>query len=326
MMNIPIFLASDENYAKYMAVTMTSIFTNTEEFIEFYILDGGITEETKKKFEELKSIKQNFSMEFIKVDMSLFKKFPNIGHFSLNMYLRYLIPDLKPNLNKVLYLDVDLIINGDIKKLYNIDLEEYPLGAVPYPVDSANSGYVAWSSSVKKGIGVAQDSLYFNSGVLSINCKYFREHDIQQSLFDKTAEMSKVLICPDQDVLNIIFENNYKILPANFNLIVDMTDKNIFEKYKNGFYILHYTGGKGYRPWLNSECPFADDFWISAKKTPFYNEMLEDLKQYDIAKNRKNKVLKINYHLLKLLDTITLNKFKFINKKTIKLRKMIKGR
>ena len=53
-MNIPIFLASDENYAKYMAVTMTSIFTNTEEFIEFYILDGGITDETKKKFEELK--------------------------------------------------------------------------------------------------------------------------------------------------------------------------------------------------------------------------------------------------------------------------------
>ena len=324
-MNIPIFLASDENYAKYMAVTMTSIFTNTEEFIEFYILDGGITDETKKKFDELKSIKQNFSIEFINVDMSLFEKFPNLGHFSLNTYLRYLIPNLKPELDKVLYLDVDLVVKGDIKEFYSTDLEGYPIGAIPYLIEG-NIEFAEWCEMLKHRIGMNQDSVYFNAGVLMIDCEYFRKHNMQKYLFDKTQEMASLLLCPDQDILNVTFENNYKTLPANYNLVIDMTDSNIFDKYKNGFYILHYTGGKGYRPWLNSECPFADDFWISAKKTPFYNEMLEDLKHYDIAKNRKNKVLKINYHLLKLLDTITLNKFKFINKKTIELRKMIKGR
>lgn len=324
-MNIPIFLASDENYAKYMAVTMTSIFTNTEEFIEFYILDGGIEEETKKKIEDLKNIKSNFSIEFITVDMSLFENFPNLGHFSLNTYLRYLIPDLKPELDKVLYLDVDLVVNGDISEFYNIDLEGYPIGAIPYLIEG-NVEYVDWCNGLKQTIGMNRESVYFNAGVLVIDCDYFRKHNMQKYLFDKTSEMANILLCPDQDVLNVTFENNYKILPANYNLVIDMTDKNIFDKYKNIFYILHYTGGKGYRPWLNSECPFAEDFWKLAKQTPFYNEMINDLKHYDIAKNRKNKLLKLQYHLYKMINVLTFKNLKFIDNKAVELRKLIKGR
>ena len=324
-MNIPIFLASDENYAKYMAVTMTSIFVNTEEFIDFYVLDGGITDETKKKFYDLKLIKQNFSIEFIKVDMSLFEKFPNLGHFSLNTYLRYLIPDLKPELDKVLYLDVDLVVKGDIKEFYNTDLEGYPIGAIPYLIEG-NVEFSEWCKILKNRIGMNQDSVYFNAGVLMIDCNYFREHNMQKCLFEKTQKMASLLLCPDQDILNITFENNYKILPTNYNLVIDMIDANIFDKYKNGFYILHYTGGKGYRPWLNSECPFAEDFWKLAKRTPFYEEMLNDLEKCDISKARRNYLLKMKYHLYKMINVLTLKKVKFIDKKTVELRKLIKGR
>ena len=323
-MNIPIFLASDENYAKYMAVTMTSIFTNTEEFIEFYILDGGIKEETKKKIEELKNIKSNFSIEFITVDMSLFENFPNIGHFSLNTYLRYLIPNLKESLNKVLYLDVDLVIHGDIKEFYSIDLEGYPIGAIPYLIEG-NTEYIDWCNNLKKTIGMETDSQYFNAGVLIIDCKSLREHDMQKYLFDKTAEMADILLCPDQDVLNVTFEKNYKTIPANYNLVIDMLNEAIFNKYKDGFYIMHYTGGKGYRPWLNSECPCGEEFWKYAKLTPFYDELIEDLEHYDIAKNRKNKVLKFKYQMCKMLNILTFKKIASLDKKLTELRKLIKG-
>lgn len=323
-MNIPIFLASDENYAKYMAVTMTSIFTNTEEFIEFYILDGGITDETKKKFEELKSIKQNFSMEFIKVEMSLFENFPTVAHFSANMYSRFLIPDLKPEINKAIYMDVDVIVNGDIKELFNIDLENYPIAATPY-LHELEANPENWCDSIKKRIGLNLRSKYFNSGLLLMDCDYFRKNNLQKFLFETTKEKAKDLLCPDQDILNITFENNYKILPANYNLIIDMTDKNIFDKYKDGFYVLHYTGGKGYRPWLNSECLGSQEFWKNAQNTPFYEQLLNDLSKNDIVKNRKNIRLVLMYRIYKILTILTFKKLKYFNKQKTKYSKLIKG-
>ncbi len=323
-MNIPIFLASDENYAKYMAVTMTSIFTNTEEFIEFYILDGGITDETKKKFEDLKLIKQNFSIEFIKVDMSLFENFPTVAHFTASMYSRFLIPDLKPEINKAIYMDVDVIVNGDIKELFNIDLENYPIAATPY-LHELEANPENWCDSIKKRIGLNLRSKYFNSGLLLMDCDYFRKNNLQKFLFETTKEKAKDLLCPDQDILNITFENNYKILPANYNLIIDMTDKNIFDKYKDGFYVLHYTGGKGYRPWLNSECLGSQEFWKNAQNTPFYEQLLNDLSKNDIVKNRKNIRLVLMYRIYKILTILTFKKLKYFNKQKTKYSKLIKG-
>ncbi len=323
-MNIPIFLASDENYAKYLAVVMTSIFINTESFVEFYILDGGLTEETKSKIQKLKLIKDNFSIEFIKPDMSKLANLPNIGYFSLNTYLRYLIPNLKPKLNKVLYLDVDLIVNGDIKEFYGISLENYHLGACPYLLEN-NIGQVEWCNKIKNIIGLNPKSRYFNAGVLLIDCEYFREHNLQKVLIDKTLELANILECPDQDVLNIIFENNYKVLPSSYNLVVDMISETLFDKYKNEFFILHYTGGKGYRPWINSNCPFGEYFWKYAKITPFYQELLINLSENDIIKNRKNKILNLKYHIYKILNKITQNKIKFVKNEYKKLQKKIKG-
>jgi len=110
---IPVFLISDENYAKYTAVTIKSVLSGTKEKIDFYLLDGGISSESKKIISEIVDTAGS-SIEFIPMELSLFKNFPDVAHFSLNMYFRYLIPELKPNLNKALYIDTDMIIGGDI--------------------------------------------------------------------------------------------------------------------------------------------------------------------------------------------------------------------
>ena len=68
MPNIPIFLSSDNNYAPFVATTMVSILANTNSFIEFYVLDGGITSENVEKIQSLKNNFKNFSIEFIKID------------------------------------------------------------------------------------------------------------------------------------------------------------------------------------------------------------------------------------------------------------------
>lgn len=323
-MNIPIFLASDENYAKYMAVTMTSIFTNTEEFIDFYILDGGITDETKKKFEELKSIKQNFSMEFIKVEMSLFENFPTVAHFTASMYSRFLIPDLKPEINKAIYMDVDVIVNGDIKELFNIDLENYPIAATPY-LHELEANPKNWCDSIKKRIGLNLSSEYFTSGLLLMDCDYFRKNNLQKILFETTKEKAEVLLCPDQDVMNLVFENNYKVLDYRFDIVIDMTSKEYLENALNDFCILHFAGGKGVRPWLNSECLGSQEFWKNAQNTPFYEQLLNDLSKNDIVKNRKNIRLVLMYRIYKILTILTFKKLKYFNKQKTKYSKLIKG-
>ena len=133
--NIPIFLSSDNNYAPFVATTIASICDNTKSFCEFYILDGGITQENQEKICKLKVQFNNFSIEFIKIDVE--KTFKNIdyknicNYVTISTYNRFLIPMLKLNTDKAIYLDVDVIVVGDILKFYEQDLNNHIIGAIP---------------------------------------------------------------------------------------------------------------------------------------------------------------------------------------------------
>ena len=77
MNTIPIFLSSDNNYAPYVATTIASICDNTKSFCDFYILDGGISKENQEKIYVLKEKFNNFSIEFINIDVD--KEFKSIN-------------------------------------------------------------------------------------------------------------------------------------------------------------------------------------------------------------------------------------------------------
>ena len=274
---IPVFLISDENYAKYTAVTIKSVLSGTKEKIDFYLLDGGISAESKKIISEIVNTAGS-SVEFIPMDLSLFKNFPDIAHFSLNMYFRYLIPELKPNLDKALYIDTDMIVGGDISKIYNTSLDGYGLGAVPYITEEL---HIKSFQKYKNNLDLPKNHLYFNSGLLLIDCKYWREHNISNALMTMTAKLINKLEMPDQDILNIVFTNNYKVLPRQYNLVVDETVKflniNDYTNSENDCFVLHFTGGKGVRPWVRFNVPCRKFFWEIAKQTPYYKDLQSEL-------------------------------------------------
>ncbi len=274
---IPVFLISDENYAKYTAVTIQSVLSGTKEKIEFYLLDGGITQESKDKISKVVKNTGN-DIEFIPIDVNLFQNFPNIAHFSINTYFRYLIPDLKPSIHKALYIDTDMIIKGDVSDIYNTDMDNHGIAAVPYLTEELKPHDLA---NYKKALNLPQSHKYFNAGLLLIDCDYWRQHNISQVLMTKTAELHNKLNMPDQDVLNIVFAENYKILPKQYNLIVDTSvkyfDFNHYLKTLDGCYVLHYTGGREVRPWMHAKVPCYQTFWNIAKQTPFYTDLLVEL-------------------------------------------------
>ena len=97
--NIPIFLASNDKYTPFVATTIASVCYNTKSFCEFYVLDSGISNLNKKRIELLKEKFNNFSVEYLKIDLNEFKDFQLLPHISLDTYSRFFIPILKPELD-----------------------------------------------------------------------------------------------------------------------------------------------------------------------------------------------------------------------------------
>ena len=285
---IPVFLACDEKYAKYATVTMVSILSGTSEPVDLYILDGGIAQETKIQIQRfLKSHHANLHhIEFIVVNQDLVRDFPSVQHFSLNTYFRYFIAELKPEIHRALYIDSDMVIIGNIAELYNTDMHGLAAAAVPYICNDkkfAKSGHHKWIQAQKEKLHMSPESLYFNAGLMIMDLDWFRKNKMQNKLVQMTLDWKDIITCPDQDILNMVFENKYEPLTPNFNIVVDITDDLVnINKYANQFIgkkctVIHYTGGFGKRPWTGSRV-LAKHFWRVAKHTPFYHDLRRQAK------------------------------------------------
>ncbi len=286
---IPVFLSADNGYAPFVATTIASICDHTRSFIDFYILDGGITEENKRKIEELKKLFSNFSIEFIPIDVDFyFRKFQtNSQYYSKSMYSRYLIPDIKPNIQKAIYSDVDVIVLGDIKSMYDIDLENYIIGAIasPFLMDKPIM------SEIKKNYNISQEHIYFCSGNLLIDCQKWRENNILKKLFDiQKAFLSDTPAC-DQDILNKCFDANYKEI--SYRYCATEYHLKYFQSCPD-MVIRHF--GVPTKPWMinpstkTSLCPNLLDFWKYAKMTLFYDELLNNVSDDEQQKSLMRKL------------------------------------
>lgn len=272
--SIPIYLSSDDKYAPFVATTMASICDNTTSFCEFYILDGGISRKNQDKICELKKQFSNFSVEFIETKGNTYIENINnrndVTHVTLATYNRLLIPEIKLNIDKAIYLDVDTIVLKDILDFYKQDLRDSSIGVV---ADSVPPKHI---NQVKDDIGMKQDSVYFNAGVLLIDCKRCREQNAVNKMFEIASKKQDKLHMADQDILNIFFENKKVLLDSSFNVL-----------YKhNSPHIRHFIGD--IKPWhINpqTECKYIAnliDFWKYAQMTPFYIELKSKTENQDL--------------------------------------------
>ena len=167
---------------------------------------------------------------------------------------------MKPNIDKVIYLDADTVVLDDIYKLYNENIDYY-IGAVAELT----------TTSCPRNIGIPKSHKYFNSGVLLINSKKWREDNIKDKLFEIGKKYSKLLAYPDQDILNKAFENNnYKILDYKYNAS-EGTKKSSSD---DNIIVRHYTGTKPDnlidKYYYDYNYENINEFWFYAQMTPFY--------------------------------------------------------
>ena len=313
--HIPVFLAADDNYAPFVATTMASILKNTKSHIDFYVLSDGITAKNKAKIANERKWFKNFSLRFIDIDKKL-EKLSGRNSLSRAMYGRFFIPELVPSIKKVLYLDVDMIVKKDIKKLYDVDLDKYAFAAVAEALriqKNCNDRLNEYFSA-----GIPSNHRYFNSGMLLMNAEKWREERIKDKLMEIALKYSgdKNFIYPDQDALNINFANNYKEVNKIMNNELHILNIYLDEEKNNGIteakliddtIVLHYSGG-GEKPWLNNRVKYANEFWQIVPYTDFADEIkqIHDNSQRDmkIMKNSDKNAKKVNKYVRRKLKLV----------------------
>lgn len=119
--------ATNESFALYMAVSITSLLeNNASHSVVVHILHSDLGEATTARLKMFETRYKNAKIQFHKIDDSRFEKFGlRIGHITRETYFRYMIAEVLPNIDRVLYLDGDTIVNGDISELFDTDLTNY---------------------------------------------------------------------------------------------------------------------------------------------------------------------------------------------------------
>lgn len=284
-MEINIALSSDRHYCKLLATTIVSIFENNQDVDDIcvYCLLFDVGENDVK---EIRQIATTYGRMINIIHTSHFCEIYRFWEYNEDgRYVRLLLPLLLPSIDKVLYLDCDTIVRHSLSTLFKYDLSGYYHAAV---LDTArmNARVESWIDDTDK---------YFNSGVMLINLKKWREDNIIEKFKSFKLIHSDKGIYRDQRILNGTISNNYIILPPEFNYMPEMRqfsvkhikrlcglkcfyDQNQIDKAIKDPIIVHFAGRSIDRPWfINSEHPFTVEYRNYMKKTEYtYFELWKD--------------------------------------------------
>ena len=270
---INIALSVDNNYVQHCAVLIASIIKNnkSEYRYKFHILDGGITDENKKNLEAMKEF-QEYSIEYYDMSKIDFSFLPlNRSWISAATYYRLLLTKVLPEtIEKIIYLDCDVIVVGDLAELWETDISD------------VCAGVVEDESSVRNSVKLGLNN-YFNAGVLLLNLQKLRESDFQTKWINYYKENESLIDLQDQDILNGVFNNNVKWLSLKWNANATLFAKPKYNHYynnkeasyaKKNRVIIHYTAE--YKPW-SKKCrhPLRKLYFKYLLYTPFKSNIYD---------------------------------------------------
>ena len=261
-----VVFATDKNYMYYTGVTLHSLIDNISPENEYVIviLHEELSATEQQFFHSLIKARNNVSLRLL--DMSDWinkigcENFFTRGRYPIAAYYRLFLPEILPDVDKVVYLDSDMLVRADIADLANTDLHGYALGAVK---DKWIAGFFLAPEKRQlikyclKTLHMKSWRNYLNSGMLIMDLVKMREINFKQQVLACIAEGIQFLLV-DQDIFNMIFENDYYAVESNWN---DM----MFESKRDHArsYIQHFSN---LAPWVSPYKPYAD-LWRGYAKT-----------------------------------------------------------
>ena len=272
---IPIFFTIDNGYAPYISVAIQSIIENASRDYNYKIivLHQELTEENIQKISSL--AKEGFEIKFVYMKDGLESITDRVenrlrcDYFTLTIYFRLFIPDMFPEYDKGIYIDSDVVVPGDISELYNHELGDNLVGAC---ADKSVVDVPELAKYMEEAVGVSKYE-YVNSGVLLMNLKAMREKEFSKRFLELLNKYHFDCIAPDQDYLNAMC--NGKILYLDEAWDAMPTDGK--EPLPNPK-LIHYNLFQ--KPWCYDNIQYEEYFWNYAKKTSYYDQIVEFKNNY----------------------------------------------
>ncbi len=202
-----LLFALDQNYIPQLKVLLTSLWINNPgEIFSLYLMYNNLPSQT---LDELATWckKTGYELSPIEVEESLFQSAPVNNRYPVEMYYRLLAAQILPDhVEKILYLDPDILVINPIRPLWETELDTHLFAA------AAHTGKTELANNVNRiRLGVEHD--YYNSGVLLMNLRQCRKEIVPKEIFDFVESHRKELMFPDQDILNAMYGS--RILPLD---------------------------------------------------------------------------------------------------------------
>ncbi|MGX6978647.1 glycosyltransferase family 8 protein [Vagococcus elongatus] len=204
---IDILVTLNENYMDPLKVMLTSLHhNNLEEEFRIWVVHESIGQE---KMAELENLTHYFGWELHnkQIEHRWLDEAPTIKRYPKEMYFRLLCGEILPEeVNKVIYLDPDILIINSIRKLWDTDLGGHMIAA------STHTGTTNLTSEINK-LRLGTDHEYFNSGVMVMDLTIARTKIKLEDIIAVIEKHGAELLLPDQDVLNLLYGKHIKEVP-----------------------------------------------------------------------------------------------------------------
>lgn len=308
---VSVVIASDNNYTAHLGALIASIQNNIskEYFLDFIILDGGISEYNRLLLTNM--LMQDVSIQFLDLKSEFASQSVHM-HFSKATFYRLILDRLIQDRSKVLYIDCDTIVLGDIGELFFTDLEGNAIGAVfdyimhhfcQIGVPSISTiGSIKSKEYLQHYVGLKDNwDKYFQAGVILFDLDKLRKLDLSEVMVKSLLDKKYWFL--DQDILNKYFLGNVKYLDPKWNVV------NCGDEVRNGLSdkqlkeldeiilnpkIIHYAGYET-KPWNNIKAKFNEFYFYYLRKTFWYESVMfsqrSDSQENSIIMNTSSKSL-----------------------------------
>lgn len=289
-----IVISIDHNFVMPCGVLIHSICNNNiETNIRFFIVtDNSFTKDDERQLADTaKQINSCNTLECRYLDADKVRQQMHFkdGFYKVQVFYRLFLAELLPNdIEKVLFLDGDIVVRHSLKELWETDLSGVALGACQDAAEGRIEQFNRLGYSAQLG--------YFNAGVLLINLKYWRNHHLQQEFLDFVNENPEKIRLNDQDILNYICRERKIEVPLKYNVQSDYLFKPqylYFDAWKHrdeliearqAPVVLHYSGD---RPWeAGCDHPYKSEFFKYQSQT-----MWKDAPLWPKRKSIKTRVI-----------------------------------
>lgn len=284
--------ACDDAYVMPLAVTLLSAAESLRlgSHLQILIMDGGVSDENKAMLKETLA-DHPITISWLLFDAGQLETFSVSHHVSHTAYYRLLLSDVLPSsIKKVIYLDSDLLVKGDLLELWERPMGDHALLAVPdvaCPYLDARISmnnfrrshpYLASWKPVPNylELGMNENAEYFNSGVMVIDLQKWRDKNLSEKLVHCMDVNQDHIWCWDQYALNVVLHGQWEALPLQWNMGSHAfefpstehspVDKSAFELMINHPKVVHFT--TEWKPWhFGIQHPYRSDFFQILDRT-----------------------------------------------------------